>query len=147
MRFVMMLFIIAIILVSCSKEEVLIGRYEADRYSFLEMAPKSMFQKTGFVANCTLELKGDSTFVYHRTCNTAMEGYWSIKSDSLILDVHSHKWIVDSIQETGINGHWLKSCFSETFRIEGDHPFQIRNEDPAIEGDYRAFTRLKKLED
>lgn len=147
MRFGMMLFIFPIIFTSCSKEVELIGSYKADRYSFLEMAPKNIFQKTGFVANCTLELKDDSTFVYHRTCNTAMEGYWSIKSDSLILDVYSHKWIVDSIQKNGINGHWLKSCFSETFRIEGDLLFQIRNEDPAIEGDYRVFTRLKKLED
>ena len=77
----------AILLASCSREDDMIGTYEADRYHFLEMTPKVIFEKTGFVANCTLELNEDSTFVYRKTCNSIMEGYWRIQSDSLILDI------------------------------------------------------------
>ena len=48
----------AILLASCSREDDMIGTYEADRYHFLEMTPKVIFEKTGFVANCTLDLEG-----------------------------------------------------------------------------------------
>ena len=137
----------AILLASCSREDDMIGTYEADRYHFLEMTPKVIFEKTGFVANCTLELNEDSTFVYRKTCNSIMEGYWRIQSDSLILDIHNHIWKVDSLQENGFNGRWPKSCYSEMFSIKGDHLLQIRNENPDIEGDYRVFTRLKKIQD
>lgn len=136
----------AILLASCSREIELIGTYEADRYHFLEMAPLSVFQKTGFAAGSILALNEDSSFVF-MTCGNIQEGYWTIQADSLILDIHSNKWIVDSLQEHGYNGRWPKPCYSQVFSIEGDHLLQLRNANPDIEGDYRVFTRLKKIED
>lgn len=135
-----------LLLVSCSREDDLIGKYEADRYHFLEMAPRSIFQKTGFAAGCTLELKEDSSFVY-KTCGNVMEGYWSTKEDSLILDIDSNKWRTDSLQEHGYFGRWPKSCLSKTFSIDGQHLIHLYNGNSDIEGDYRVFTRLKKIED
>lgn len=146
MKPLLFLSILTLILSACSKDENLIGTYTSDRYNFLEMASKSLFQKTGFSAGCTIELNEDSSFVY-TTCGNIMKGYWTIQVDSLILDIHSNKWIVDSLQIHGYKGRWPKSCYSQVFSIEGDHLLQLRNENPDIEGDYRVFTRLKKIED
>jgi len=135
-----------LLLASCSREDDLIGTYEADRYHFLEMAPLSVFQKTGFAAGSTLALNEDSSFVF-MTCGNIQEGYWSIQADSLILDVHSNRWRTDSLQEHGFNGHWPKPCFSSAFGIDGDHLIHLQKRNPDIDGDYRVFTRLKKIQD
>ena len=84
----------------------MIGTYETDRYHFLEMAPLSVFQKTG-----------------------------------------SNRWRTDSLQEHGLNGRWPEPCFSSAFGIEGDHLIHLHKGNPDIEGDYRVFTRLKKIQD
>ena len=136
----------AILLASCSREDDMIGTYEADRYHFLEMAPMSVLQKTGFAAGSTLELNEDSSFVF-MTCGNIQEGYWSIQADSLILDVHINRWRIDSLQEHGFNGRSPKPCFSSAFSIDGDHLIYLHKRNPDIEGDYRVFTRLKKIQD
>lgn len=136
----------ALLLASCSREGDLIGSYEADRYHFLEIAPRIVFQRTGFASGCTLELNEDSSFVF-KTCGNVQEGYWSVQANSLILDVHSNRWRTDSLHEHGFNGLWPKPCFSRSFSIDGDHLIHLHKRNPDIEGDYRVFTRLKKIQD
>ncbi|HSF88380.1 MAG TPA: hypothetical protein VLA46_03125 [Saprospiraceae bacterium] len=135
-----------LLLTSCTSEGDMIGTYEADRYHFLEMAPLSVFQKTGFASGATLELNEDSSFVY-KTCGNVQEGYWSIHADSLILDVQSNRWRTDSLQEHGFNGRWPQPCFNTAFSIDGDDLIHLHNRNPDMEGDYRVFTRLKKIKD
>lgn len=146
MKNLLILVFASLLVASCSREDDLIGTYETDRYNYMVMVSKNIFQKTSFSAGNTIELNEDSSFVY-KTCGNIMEGYWTIKSDSLILDIHSNNWRVDSLQEHGYFGRWPKTCYSQTFSIKGDHLLQIRNENPDIEGDYRVFTRLKKIEE
>src|SRR5688572_12858034 len=98
MKYLVKLAFVTLLFASCSKDEDLIGTYETDRYNKVEMVSKNIFQKTSFSAGNTIELNEDSSFIY-KTCGNVMEGYWSIISDSLILDIQSNKWRADSLQE------------------------------------------------
>lgn len=97
--------IFILLLYSCNRKmENLYGTYESIRYSYLKRPFETFaFRNDGLAVGSRLLVFKDSTFQL-TTCSSIIEGNWSTVDDSLLLNIKTHVWRIDSLQENGFNG-------------------------------------------
>lgn len=91
------LLFICFLLYSCQVQHPnLIGTYKSNpKYSLLHYLGK----REHFAIGSTIILNSDSSFNYE-TCGNVLKGYWKLNNDSLILNVISNRYRIDSLNYT-----------------------------------------------
>lgn len=101
--------ILIILLTSFSfGHKIKIGTYRSVNISKIEQLSNYIFKGINYIAlGSEIKINSDFTFRYV-TCGSIIEGFWSEKNDSLLLNVKTHRWRNDSLNVNGLNGEWPK---------------------------------------
>ena len=105
MKSIILIFTMLMLLSSCKQEDTEIyGTYQGVDYNWLEQVWMHLNNSWYTIGN-DLAIKEDSTFTYSN-CSTIMTGTWSVEVDTLLLDVATARWKIDSLQRLGFKGRW-----------------------------------------
>jgi hypothetical protein len=102
-----LLILFLILLLGCKNDhDIKIGSYKSVKLNKLELGFLYIFKGiNSYFIGSEIDLSMDSSFVY-TTCGNIMRGSYSIKNDSLFLNVKSNRFRIDSLNITGFNGHY-----------------------------------------
>ena len=97
MKNIFKFFAIVLILYSCNekKSDELFGTYKSSK---LIRSEKINYGINKDIQGMTLILKNDSTYFYD-TCGILLDGYWSVRNDSLLMKVDNIIYKNDSINK------------------------------------------------
>ena len=102
------LFIMCLLVIfGCHPEhKIRFGTYKSITYNKFDLAVLYFLKgmNSAFVGS-EITLKSDSSFTY-TTCGNSMLGNWQCKNDTLMLDIKSNKYRIDSLNIFGFNGHF-----------------------------------------
>ncbi len=81
----------------------IVGDYEIVEYSISDKLWYGGIKGYDLISGSSITINSDSTFKYI-TCGNVMNGNWRIVTDTLILDVISNQWRIDSLNIYGFEG-------------------------------------------
>ena len=122
----------------------LTGEYKNKDWTKMEMFTRSYLGGQALVVGSSLELNADRSFEY-QTCGNIMTGTWSVKKDSLMLNIKTNRFQIDSLNEVGFEGRKLVQEGEGYFLIRGND--LVRKEDARFDDEtMKSFVKLVKVE-
>lgn len=111
-----------------SEHKIHPGNYKSIEYSKIDLVVLNVFYRinSAFVGSQII-LKIDSSFIYI-TCGNSMTGNWKSYHDTLFLYVRTNKFRIDSLNITGLNGHFPTLPFEPIkFKIDSEYLIRIHH--------------------